>query len=305
MPPWDYVVRRVTFDVETREILEDLRVCESMNVMVHRQLPPGIKGADTWFYYEMGNNTSASEGTDEGAKNISQSTKERVDSESKDKESVIGQDKEVDLNPSSTTSVPCACWESGDGTQETIKGFHFNSKAKVFVPQSNQVAQVANLSSQEVDKEIISSYEQHFAISDNDIPPVDEKRSVYVDRSITDLQSNHEFVDGNGHLIPETIDNVCISQGAHPREVNQFMGYSWEHESKFKCSRKAAEAMAGELLERDSPPLSSEVLQMLNLWKFKSNHYRKTLCRTIGNLFIVTVSVCRCLKLQNVVRSLI
>ena len=33
--------------------------------------------------------------------------------------------------------------------------------------------------------------------------------------------------------------------------------------------------MAGELLERSSPPLTPEVLQMLNLWKFKSNPYRK------------------------------
>ena len=88
---------------------------------------------------------------------------------------------------------------------------------------------------------------------------------------LIDLQSNDEPDDGNGHLIPETIDNVCVLQGAHPREINQFLGYSWEVESKFKCSRKAAEAMAGELLERDSPPLTSEVLHMLNLWKFKSN----------------------------------
>ena len=40
------------------------------------------------------------------------------------------------------------------------------------------------------------------------------------------------------------------------------------------CSRENAEALTGELLERGSPPLTSEVLQMLNLWKFKSNPYR-------------------------------
>ena len=79
----------------------------------------------------------------------------------------------------------------------------------------------------------------------------------------------------NDHEYQETIDNVCVSQGIHPREINQFLGYSWELESKVKCSRKAAETMAGELLERSSPPLTPEVLQMLNLWKFKSNPYRK------------------------------
>ena len=42
-----------------------------------------------------------------------------------------------------------------------------------------------------------------------------------------------------------------------------------------KGSRKAAETLAGELLGRNSPPLTPEVLLMLNLWKFKSNPYRK------------------------------
>ena len=54
-------------NLETREIVEDLRVCESMNVMVCRQLPPGIKGTETWFYYEFTNNTSASDDTEEDA----------------------------------------------------------------------------------------------------------------------------------------------------------------------------------------------------------------------------------------------
>ena len=90
-----------------------------------------------------------------------------------------------------------------------------------------------------------------------------------------DLQSDPEFGTGKDYLFQETIDNACVSQGIHPREINQFLGYSWDLESKVKCSRKAAEAMAGELLERNSPPLTSDVLQMLNLWKFKSNPYRK------------------------------
>ena len=37
---------------------------------------------------------------------------------------------------------------------------------------------------------------------------------------------------------------------------------------------KLAEEMAEGLLNRESPPLTTEVLQMLNSWKFKSNPYR-------------------------------
>ena len=64
MPPWKYVVRRVTDDLETRNIVEDLWACESMSVMVHRQLPPEVKGTETWFYYEMGDTVSSSRGND-------------------------------------------------------------------------------------------------------------------------------------------------------------------------------------------------------------------------------------------------
>ena len=86
---------------------------------------------------------------------------------------------------------------------------------------------------------------------------------------------NQSFDKSNLDVSLETIDHVCISQGVHSQEINQFLGYSWDVESKVTCSKRRAEGMAEELLKRDSPPLTSEVLQMLNLWKFKSNPYRK------------------------------
>ena len=79
-----------------------------------------------------------------------------------------------------------------------------------------------------------------------------------------------------GECLPEdAIDHACVSKGAHPRGVNQFWGYNWEVESQLKCSKRNTQGLAEELLKRDSPPLTSEVLQILNLWKFKSNPYSK------------------------------
>ena len=126
-----------------------------------------------------------------------------------------------------------------------------------------------------LDKELEPNDEQPVTVPDAEQPLAGEAVSAHVEGSMTAKQPIQESEVGNDHIIQETIDNVCTSQGIHPREINQFLGYSWDVESNLKCSRKAAEAMAGELLKRDSPPLTSENLQMLILWKFKSNPYRK------------------------------
>jgi len=66
-----------------------------------------------------------------------------------------------------------------------------------------------------------------------------------------------------------------FSAGIHPKEINQFLSYDWEVECHVKCNRKSAEQLAAEILARDTPPCKSEILQILNLWKFKSIPYRK------------------------------
>ena len=148
----------------------------------------------------------------------------------------------------------CAGWERGKIEQEQKRNFQFNSQANIFEPQSSRIAQVEILSSQAVEKELESNYERHFAIPDTETLPAGENLSVQANRAMEDLPFDPECDTGKAHLSQETIDNVCVSQGIHPREINQFLGYSWDLESKVKCSRKAAEAMAGELLERNSPP---------------------------------------------------
>ena len=175
----------------------------------------------------------------------------------------------------STTPVHCASWENGREVYGRKKDFQFNSQAKTFVPHSNQTAQVTNVSSVDDNQGMDPDQEQNTMDLGDEMSLTKWQWSTQNNEVIGDLILDQSPEDGNGNLIPETIDNVCIPQGAHPREINHFLGYSWEEETKFKCSRKAAEAMAGELLERDSAPLTSEVLQMLNLWKFKSNPYRK------------------------------
>ena len=126
-----------------------------------------------------------------------------------------------------------------------------------------------------MDKALEFNYKQHFAIPNAKVLPNEENWSIQANGSVKVQQSDSELDTRNDQESQETIDNICVSQGIHPREINLFLGYSWELESKIKCSRKTAEAMAGELLERSSPPLTSEVLQILNMWKFKSNPYRK------------------------------
>ena len=54
MPLWDFVVRRVTINFETREVLEEIKVSEVSGKILHRPLPPGVNGIETWFYYGMG-----------------------------------------------------------------------------------------------------------------------------------------------------------------------------------------------------------------------------------------------------------
>ena len=53
-------MRRDTINLETREILEDVKVSEVSDTILHRRLPPGVNGIETWFYYEIGSTTSAS-----------------------------------------------------------------------------------------------------------------------------------------------------------------------------------------------------------------------------------------------------
>ena len=115
--------------------------------------------------------------------------------------------------------------------------------------------------------------------------------SVNVDEEL-EFNYGQYYGQPNWNVSAETIDHVCVSQGVHSQEINSFLGYNWDGERKLKCSKKGAERMAEELLKRDSPPLTSEFLQMLNLWKFKSNPYRKMSCRTMGNLSTVRILAC-------------
>ena len=110
------------------------------------------------------------------------------------------------------------------GNEQTQKrNFQFNSQATIFEPQSNRIAQVENLSSQAVDKEIEFNYDQHVAIPDTETLPAGDNLSIQANRSMDDLQSDPEFDTGKDYLIQETIDRVCVSQGIHPREIYQFL----------------------------------------------------------------------------------
>ena len=53
MPPWEYVVRRVTIDTKTNEVIEDINVKEVDKTILHRPLPEGVDRIETRFYYEM------------------------------------------------------------------------------------------------------------------------------------------------------------------------------------------------------------------------------------------------------------
>ena len=146
------------------------------------------------------------------------------------------------------TSVPLRCEaEEIDISQELNPGHEIvntNGTAQADALESERMKQVKQLDSKQVDQELEYNYENHYGKSDTVVST-------------------------------ETIDHVCVPQGAHSQEINQFLGYSWDIESKLKCSKRKAEKVAEELLRRDDPPLTSDVLQMLNLWKFKSNPYRK------------------------------